>query len=169
MGKSPYRHPALKYAQSTELILRFVPREYYMGKTQLEHSFFRQLYSQYPDYDFWANWELGFPIKSLSFFRGADGRAYIERGWEQFHSSIVVAQKQAAQLAEEQQDVQAVEYRGDLDTSSLDNLFASCDNSGVGDTSTNAPDDSQPTTPAQPAAPFRYASNRGGLIGKLRR
>lgn len=72
-------------AEISRVIKRYVYKENLDTNSSQEIIFFYLLLKEYPDMKFWWNWDLGFMVKSLIWFRSADGKYTLERGYKLFH------------------------------------------------------------------------------------
>jgi hypothetical protein len=83
-GKRQYIEVPYSYKQAKVCIMHLLEEGFYK-EVRFQHSLFQKLYAQYPDLNFWTHWTPGFKLKSLVWFKGADGQRALDDGWHLFH------------------------------------------------------------------------------------
>lgn len=85
-AKAPKPKALLNRNETIGLAKRFVKLDKYDGLRDMMVLY--RLYKQFPNRDFWLNYELGFQLNAMFWFLGKDGQDRLKRDWSVFHLDL---------------------------------------------------------------------------------
>lgn len=102
MAKLPKEKPLFDRAETSGLAKRFVKSEQYDAKRDLMVMY--RLFKQFPNRDFWQNYNLGFQLNAAVWFIGKDGQAKLKQDWNVFHLDLSKQEQHNLQTEKQGED-----------------------------------------------------------------